>query len=140
MSDKFDREWALDQLAAAQVNLPVGNAVVKLINAWKEIPDLPEDKKKEVLTLFHKLIEGEAIAATDDSDWVPAEAGFTLATGQIVRISPTAFKGHLGQMHNGRIVRVVARRWGDIIVDSVDGKQPELRGAHYAPNMIQVKK
>lgn len=140
MSDKFDREWALDQLAAAQVNLPVGNAVVKLINAWKEIPEFKDPaKQKEVLELFGKLINGEAIAA-EDGDWVAAEAGFTLSTGQVVRISPTAFKGHLGQMHNGRIVKVVARRWGDIIVDSVDGKQPELRGAHYPPNVIQVRK
>lgn len=141
MSDKFDREWALDQLASAQVNLPVGNAVVKLINAWNESPDLKDPAKdKEVLNLFNKLVRGEALVKPEDNQWEPAEAGFTLTTGQIVRISPTAFAGKLGQLHNGRLVKVVARRWGDIIVDSVDGKKPELRGAHYPPHVIQVKK
>ena len=140
MSDKFDREWALDQLAAAQVNLPVGNAVVKLINAWDSRADFKDAKKdEEVIDLFLRLVKGENIAP-DEGDWEPAEAGFTLSTGQIVRISPTAFQGNLGRIHNGRLVKVVARRWGDIIVDSVDGKNPELRGAHYPPNVIQVRK
>lgn len=136
MSDKFDREWALDQLAAAQVNLPVGNAVVKLLNAWNETPE--KYQTDEVLKLFVKLATGEAIAA--DEKWVPAEAGFTLSTGQIVRIAPNAFRGSLGKIHNGRLVKVVDRRWGDIIVDSVDGKNPELRGTHLPPNVIQIKK
>ncbi len=139
MSDKFDREWALDQLAAAQVNLPVGNAVVKLIDAWESRQNLDEAKEEEAIDLFLRLVNGENIAP-DDGDWVPAEAGFTLSTGQIVRISPTAFQGNLGRIHNGRLVKVVARRWGDIIVDSVDGKNPELRGAHYPSNVIQVRK
>lgn len=137
MSDKFDREWALDQLAAAQVNLPLGNGVVKLLDAWNALPDKVQNE--ETLKVFLALARGEVIAPSDD-DWVAADAGFTLATGQIVRIAPDAFKGNLGRMHNGRLVKVVARRWGDIIVDSVDGKNPELRGAHYPPNVIQVRK
>lgn len=139
MSDKFDREWALDQLAAAQVNLPVGNAVVKLIDAWLASGDTQDEKQqREILDLFSRLVAGQNIAP-DDGDWVNAEAGFMLSTGQIVRISPTAFQGNLGRIHNGRIVKVVARRWGDIVCDSVDGKNPELRGAHYPPNVIQVR-
>lgn len=140
MSDKFDREWALDQLAAAQVNLPVGNAVVKLIDAWIEGANgLPLEKQKESMDLFTRLVKGENIAP-EEGDWETVAAGFALSTGQIVRISPTAFQGNLGRMHNGRLVKVVARRWGDIIVDSVDGKNPELRGAHYPPSVIQVRK
>lgn len=140
MNDKFNREWALSQLAAAQVNLPVGNAIVKLIDAWESSPEMKDvEQTKEALKLFVMLAQGQPIVE-DLDQWEPAEAGFTLTTGQIVRVSPSAYVGNLGRIHNGRLVKVVARRWGNIIVDSVDGKMPELRSAHYPSNVLQVRK
>src|SRR6187402_272263 len=131
MTSNFDKEWALDQLAAAKVTLPIGNTVLKLLEAFENLPALATpEQTAEALSLFEKLAKGEAVVDSTEN-WIPAQSGLMIRVGATVRIAPDAFKGSPGKVHNGRIGRVVAKRSGDIIIDSTDGKNPKLSSAHY---------
>jgi hypothetical protein len=68
----------------------------------------------------------------EDEKWIPGMAG-RMKVGDIVLIRPDAFEGELGQIHNGRRGKVVAVRYGDIIVNSIDDIEPKLNGTHYNP-------
>jgi hypothetical protein len=56
---------------------------------------------------------------------------------EIIRVKEQAFTGQQGKRHNGRICRVVAVRYGDIIVKSIDNRDPLLDGTHYSPHDLE---
>jgi len=138
MTSEFDKEWALDQLSAAKVTLPVGNTVLKLLEAWEGLPELnTPEQTEEALRLFTQLAQGTAVVDTTER-WIPAQSGMMIKIGATVRIAPDAFKGSAGKIHNGRKGRVVAKRSGDIIIDSTDDKNPKILSAHYPPNVVEI--
>ena len=87
--------------------------------------------------MFSKLALGHAfIRENKKENWVQARAG-DLRVGDSVRIKFDAFTGDKGTVSNGRLGKVVAVRFGDIIVKSTDGKTPELNGVHYSPDVLE---
>ena len=132
----IDMGWAKSQLEQSRVSIGVGNSVVKLLEVWLELNH--EDKENgKVLEIFSKLSCSIAVHDSPSNEvWEPARPGF-IRVGDEIRVMADAFEGELGQLHNGRRGRVVAVRYGDIIVKTTDGKQPVLDGSHYSPYKLE---
>lgn len=137
---EVDFEWVKAQLTKSKTRQNVGDAVLTLLTAWEAL-DLPEAAESSVIEKFSALAEGKA---QDDPEttakWFPVQIGAQLAVGDIVRVRADAFTRELGVTHNGRVGKVVAKRSGDIIVDSTDGVVPALVGTHYQANKLEVRK
>jgi hypothetical protein len=87
--------------------------------------------------MFSKLALGHAyIKETKNELWVPVRPG-DIKVGDEVRVRADAYQGDLGTIHNGRRARIVAVRYGDVIIKTTDGKAPELDGAHYPPQVLE---
>ncbi len=133
-------KWITDQLVAARVSVPVGNAIIALLETWGDLGFPNDEQRDKALELFVRLAKTEAIVEPSDERWVPAQAGFDLNVGDTVRVRSNYYtEPHLGRTHNGRVGRIVAKRFGDIIVDMTDGKLPELRSAHYPSQALDKK-
>jgi hypothetical protein len=134
---KINEDWVREQFAQAQVKLGVGNAVLKLLQAWRDI-SIKESDIPEVITIFSKLIKGHSLAKQQENNgiWVPVRRGDIKVT-DYVRIKADAFDGELGMIHNGREGVVTAIRSGDIIVKTTDDRIPQLDGAHYSPDKLE---
>lgn len=134
-----DFDWVKAQLTEARVKRGPGDAVLKLLETWDSL-EMDDSLRKEAVEVFSKVALGHALIAEDDGPevWVPAQAG-QLKVADHVRIKSDAFDGKLGKTHNGRRGVVIAIRYGDIIVNSNDGKQPYLDGAHYAPYHLEKR-
>lgn len=133
-----DYEWVREQMTLAKVRVAPGEVVLKLLNAWEEI-DLPDTFVDDAIENFSKLARGTAIIPTNPNElWEDARPG-GIKVGDIVRVKDDAFKGELGQMHNGRQGRIVGIRYGDIVVKSIDERLPVLDGAHYSPHHLQKR-
>jgi hypothetical protein len=133
---KLDTNWAKSQLEQAKVPIDVGVSVVKLLEVWSTLNH--EDKNdKKVLELFSLLASSTSIVESpSDEVWEAARPGF-IRVGDEVRVMANAFEGELGQLHNGRRGRVVAVRYGDIIIKTIDGLEPILDGSHYSPYKLE---
>lgn len=133
---KIDINWAKSQLEQAKVSVGTGNSVVKLLEFWVNLEHEDKDDEK-VLELFSKLSKSVSVSETPSNEvWEQARPGF-IRVGDEVRVLSNAFDGELGQIHNGRRGRVVAVRYGDIIIKTTDGKEPILDGSHYAPYKLE---
>lgn len=129
-------EWIKEQLQAAKVKKPVGNAVMNLLKQMSEL-ELDEFSKQQVVDIFSKLSLGHAFVKENKTEvWVSVVSGHIKVTDQ-VRIKADAFSGNTGMIHNGRKGVVVAIRYGDIIVNTTDEKSPQLRGSHYPPDKLE---
>lgn len=137
MSDKkLDMEWVKSQIQAARVRKPVGNAVLKIVEAIESL-EISEEQKKQAFDLASKVALGHAVVKESKEDtWAPVRPGEIKIADQ-VRVKFDAFQGQLGTLHNGRRGTVVAVRYGDVIIKSTDGKKPDLDGAHYPPNALE---
>jgi hypothetical protein len=138
MSD-MDMDWIQDQMTEAKVTQTVGTSVLRLLEVWGTMNHKDETAKKTVeifakLALGHTLVEGRV--DTLSGTWVNAQPGQIKVT-DIVRVRSNEFSDNLGIIHNGRVGKVVGVRYGDIIVKTIDGKTPELDGAHYSPHMLE---
>jgi len=132
----IDMTWVRSQLESAKVSIPVGESVLALIDTWTKTEHIDNDDDK-VLELFFKLCKTTALVDTLENEiWQPAGPGF-IRVGDEVRVLADAFEGELGQIHNGRRGRVVAVRYGDIIIKTTDGKEPVLDGSHYSPYKLE---
>lgn len=132
----LDMNWVNEQLQAARVRKPVGNATIKLIEMFEEI-ELTDEQKAKAVEMFSKLALGHAYVKTNRSEtWVPARPG-DIRVAETVRVKADAYTGELGTIHNGRQGRVTGVRYGDVIFKSTDGKEPVLDGAHYPPQMLE---
>jgi len=137
-----DIEWVKTQLEHSRVPIPVGTSVLKLIESWNECQGLDEQMVIKTIELFSDLAQGKAVYAPppppefENAEFYDAVAGF-IGVGDIVRVKKDAFTGDAGVVHNSRVGRVVAVRFGDIIVKSIDGIEPEIDGAHYSPYHLQ---
>lgn len=133
---KLNTNWAKNQLEQAKVPIDVGVSVVKLLEVWSTLNH--EDKNdSKVAELFSLLACSTSIVETpSDEVWQAASPGF-IRVGDEVRVMADAFEGELGQLHNGRRGRVVAVRYGDIIIKTIDGLEPVLDGSHYSPYKLE---
>ena len=133
---KLDINWAKNQLEQAKVPVDVGISVVKLLEVWSTLNH--EDKNDYVVAQLFSLLSCSVSIVESPSDeiWEPARPGF-VRVGDEVRVMADAFEGELGQLHNGRRGRVVAVRYGDIIIKTTDGKEPVLDGSHYSPYKLE---
>ncbi len=138
---EIDKKWIMEQLEAAKVKVGSGKAILKLLEAWSEIPELSDKMTEEVLTVFPKLAQGHVLKVEEnESDfiWIPVQPG-QITVGDVVRVKADAYTDKLGPIHNGRRGVIVAVRYGDIIVNSTDGKSPELKGVHYSPYKLEKR-
>ncbi len=134
---KINEDWVKEQFAQAGVKLGIGNAVLKLIQAWKDV-SVRESDIPVVIEIFSKLIKGHSLAKSEESNgtWVPVRRGDIKVT-DYVRVKADAFSGDLGMIHNGREGIVTAIRSGDIIVKMNDDRIPPIDGAHYSPDKLE---
>lgn len=140
MSDEeLDLSWASDQIAKARVPVPVGNALLSLLRVWGEMSFPTEAQQEQALDLFGRLARAEVVVEDDPGAWTPVRPGMMIKIGDTVRVKKDAFTGPAGQMHNGRRGRVVAKRYGDIIIKTTDERTPQLDSAHYPPDMLELK-
>lgn len=139
---EINRQWIIDQLQAAKVKVGSGKAIMKLLETWEELPDLSDNMREEVLSIFPMLAKGVVIKieeSDDDYSWIPLQPG-QIVVGDVVRVKTDAFEdSKLGPMHNGRRGAVVAVRYGDVIFNDTDGKSPELKGVHYSPYKLEKR-
>lgn len=138
---EIDRKWIIEQLEAAKVKAGSGKAILKLLDAWAEIPKLSDNMTDEVLTVFPQLAKGHVIKVEENEDdyaWMDAQPG-QITVGDVVRVKANAFEDKLGTVHNGRRGKVVAIRYGDVIFKDTDGKQPPLDGVHYSPYKLEKR-
>ena len=129
---KVNGDWAKSQLEALRVPFEVGDSVVKLLNVWNSLEHQDSNNEK-ILDIFTSLAQSKAlIESSNDEIWEPASPGF-VRVGDEVRVMADAYEGEVGQIHNGRRGRVVAVRYGDIILKTTDGKEPTIDGSHHSP-------
>lgn len=135
---KTDIEWVKRQLEAAKVSQAVGTAVMRLMEVWVTM-NHTEKTRATTVDIFSELAKGHAIVPEveeQDGKWIDVQPG-QIRVSETVRVKASAYEGELGMIHNGRVGRVVAVRYGDVIVKSTDGREPLLDGAHYSPHMLQ---
>jgi hypothetical protein len=135
-------EWIKEQLQAAKVKIGSGKAIIKLLEAWEQIPTLSDPMTREVLDVFPKLARGVAFVVEENENdyaWIPLQPG-QIVVGDVVRVKADAYEdSKLGPIHNGRHGTVVAVRYGDVIFNDTDGKTPELKGVHYSPYKLEKR-
>lgn len=134
-------EWVAQQLQEAKVKMGSGNAVMKLLETWESMEKLSPNLAKEAVAVFSKLALNKAIlepVEEPDAVWVPLQPG-QITVGDEVRVIADAFSDSTGVTHNGRRGKVIAVRYGDVIVNSTDGKAPELKGVHYSPYKLEKR-
>lgn len=132
----LNMDWIKEQLQAAKVRKPVGDATIALINALDAI-ELSDDHREKTIDMFSLLAKGHSYVKEDKKEnWAPVRPG-AIKVADIVRVKADAFTGDSGQIHNGRRGVVVGVRYGDVIIKSTDGKTPELDGAHYSPYHLE---
>lgn len=138
---EINREWVAEQLQAAKIKIGSGKAIMKLLEAWEEIPKLSDNMTEEVLSVFPKLALGYSIHEEEDENdytWINLQPG-QIVVGDVVRVKSDAFEDKLGPIHNGRRGTVVAVRYGDVIFNDTDGKSPTLKGVHYSPYKLEKR-
>jgi len=133
-----DHSWASAQLASIKTKKAVGASVMALLAAWEETKHNDRDSK-DVLDLFSKLaLTNSLLPAESDAVWVEARPGF-ISVGDVVRVKHDAYTDKLGTVHNGRVGKVVAVRYGDVIFRSTDDKVPFLDGTHHSPYKLEKR-
>lgn len=137
---KVNYNWVKEQFAKTGVSLEVGTSVIELLQAWEKASPKHINDSKKAVEIFSKLSLGHALVnePTDLEIWEDARPGF-IKVADIVRVKHDAFDGEIGNLHNGRVGKIVAIRSGDVIINSIDDVSPEIKGAHYAPNKLEKR-
>jgi signal peptidase I len=73
-----------------------------------------------------------------ETAWVDVES-MTINVGDILRVKHDAYDSKVGNIHNGRIVRVIEVKDGDVHVTTADYKTPYLSRARHAPYRLERK-
>lgn len=132
----LNMDWVKKQLQAAKVRKPVGDATMKMVEFFDSL-ELEEDHREKAIDMFALLAKGHAFVKENTKEvWAPVRPGDIKVTDE-VRVKTDAYDGELGTFHNGRRGVVVGVRYGDVIIRTTDGKQPELDGAHYSPYSLE---
>lgn len=135
---KTDTDWIKEQLIQNKTKKIVGNAVIKLLDAWEGIKEEDGKNSQEILEIFTKLASGHALVKINKKEvWVQAQSG-NLKVADIIRVRSDAFDVASGKSKlNGRRGKVVAVRYGDIIMKTNDEKLPVLDGQHFRPENLE---
>jgi hypothetical protein len=133
---KVSIEWVREQLDKGKITVGTGTAVLRLMESWNEI-DPDGDHVKEIAEVFSELVQGHVLVEETEGVWVDAVPG-QIPKGAIVRVKTDAFQGETGQIHNGRVGKVVDYRYGDVIFRSTDSGRL-IDGAHYSPHALQIR-
>lgn len=72
------------------------------------------------------------------SDWADVDC-MSLSVGDILRVKFDAYQTSVGKIHNGRLVRVIEVKDGDVHVVTADYKLPYLPRARHAPYRLEKK-
>lgn len=132
----LDMKWIKEQLQAAKVRKPVGDATMKLVELIDSM-ELTDEQREQAVEMFSKLARGHAhVKINKKETWIPARPG-DIKVADEVRVRADAFSGEAGTVHNGRRGVVVGVRYGDVIFKSNDNKEPFLDGAHYSPHALE---
>jgi hypothetical protein len=138
---EMNRDWVQEQLEAAKVKVGSGKAIIKLLEAWEQVPKLSDAMTDEVLAIFPLLAKGHVLKVEETDDdyiWISLEPG-KINVSDVVRVKTDAFTDKLGPIHNGRVGTVAAVRYGDVIFNATDGKGPVLNGVHYSPYKLEKR-
>lgn len=130
-------EWENEQMKLARLS-PDDRAVVRrLLDAYYRNP-LEVRNRQAIMETFAKLSDGEALVVPDlpTERWEAANPG-RLHQRDTVRVRFDAYKDDAGRMHNGRRGRVIAVRYGDIVVRYEDGRQPPFDAVHHPPAKLE---
>jgi hypothetical protein len=134
-----DYEWVMRQLTDARVKRGTGDAVLALLKQWDSLKPGDDNLDSEAVAIFSRVAVGHSLVQDDGPEvWVTAQPG-QLKVADIVRVKSDAFSGELGALHNGRRGTIIAIRYGDIIVNSNDDKNPKIDGAHYSPYHLEKR-
>ena len=134
-------DWVRQQMQDAKVKVGSGNMVLRLLETWASDQKLSPNLAKEAIEVFSKLALNESLSATKNDGtevWVQAVPG-QIVVGDEVRVKTNAFSDSSGTIHNGRRGKVIAIRYGDIIVDITDNKEPVVKGVHYSPDRLEKR-
>jgi hypothetical protein len=131
------KEWEDEQMKLARLDRDTQDEVRRLMMAWRT-KTVPEKRRELVLATFESFVRGHALVTPDD----PSERWEAAVPGRIhgrdtVRVKADAYADEAGSMHNGRRGRVIAVRYGDIIVKYEDGRQPPFDAVHHAPAKLE---
>jgi hypothetical protein len=136
---KVNYNWVKEQFAKTGVSLEVGTSVIELLKVWEKVSPKHIDDSKKALEILSKLALGHSLAEESGLEvWEDARPGF-IKVADIVRIKHDAFDGEIGNLHNGRVGKIVAIRSGDVIINSTDDLVPEIKGAHYSPSKLEKR-
>lgn len=134
-------EWIKQQLQEAKVKVGSGNAILKLLETWESFDKLTPGLAKETVDIFSRLALGKTAVEPKtpvDEVWIPLQPG-QIVVGDEVRVLSDAFSDKSGVLHNGRRGKVIAIRYGDVIFNSTDNKEPALQGVHYSPYKLEKR-
>ena len=132
----LDMNWVKQQLQAAKVRKPVGDATMKMVEFFDSM-ELEDEHRKKAVEMFSILANGHAYVKENKKEtWVPVRPGDIKVTDE-VRVKADAYDGELGAFHNGRRGVVVGVRYGDVIIKTTDGKEPVIDGGHYSPYALE---
>jgi hypothetical protein len=131
------KEWEDEQMTLARLDKDTQDEVRRLMNAWRT-KTVPEKRRELVLRTFEAFVHGHSLVTSDDPSerWEPATPG-RIHGRDVVRVKNDAYADQAGAMHNGRRGRVIAVRYGDIIVKYEDGRQPPFDAVHHAPARLE---
>jgi hypothetical protein len=135
---KVDIDWVKNQFSKINIHKGTGLAVIELLNTWESLDIKKPEVAKTVLAVFTELAQGHSIVPSDNFTCVQARRG-DIKVRDIIRVKADAFTGEAGHAHNGRTGVVIAIRSGDIIVDLTDEQEPEIKGAHYNPDLLEKR-
>lgn len=118
-----DTESKLDSVRehmnGAKVRQEVRWLVEHLLSAaWSEQErlSLEEETVREAIDILRTVSRGHRIVPeAPDEVWIPAKNGI-LVVGDTVRVRGDAYDTHPATLHNGRVGRITAMRYGDIHV------------------------
>lgn len=134
-------EWVRKQLEEAKVKAGSGKAILKLLETWETFEKLSPNLASETIEVFSKLALGKmAVEPKVDPNevWVPLQPG-QITVGDEVRFRLDAYT-QADMLHvNGRRCRVIAIRYGDIIVNSIDNITPAIQGDHTSPYNLEKR-
>lgn len=133
----LDKKVLHDQFMLDKTDPHVVGRIMALLEV---LEDGPQDDAKldEVLEKFSKLAKGQMIADPEpDAKWLSG-AVQTPGVGQTVRVPVDKFTGQRGQALNGRVGKVVAIRYGDVIFNTTDDLE-YIEGLRLRPHELETK-
>lgn len=131
-------EWENEQMAEARLDKATAAAVRRVLEAWWAGTGSQGIKVDVAVDSFVKLARGEALVPKVDETavWDQLKPG-RVHVRDDVRVRLGAYEGDAGRAHNGRWGRVVAVRYGDVVVRYEDGRQPVFEAVHHSPDKLE---